>query len=53
MKKLIVVVIVSMFTIVSCTRASKSCKANQKKIIKMRKSGQLNKTLLTEEGDNG
>lgn len=29
-------------TTMSCTRASKSCKANQKKIKKMRKSGQLN-----------
>lgn len=25
----------------SCTRASKSCKANHKKLKKMRKSGQL------------
>lgn len=40
-KILTMLLVVSTITISGCTRASKSCKANHKKVKQMRKSGQI------------
>lgn len=46
MKKSITILLLAFFVgsiaVSSCTRASKSCKSNQKKVKQMRKSGQIN-----------
>lgn len=41
MKKIIMILSLFLFITGGCTRASKSCKTNQKKVKQMRKSGQL------------